>query len=147
MGILDDIFGGPSLEQVLELIKQHYSRVGSEARRNELLASKLRECGLTVGANREGIDLVGSDFVIECKVRLTTQQQLYSIKGQLDSYMKLHAGKRLGVVIYREYNGKLLDELRRYCASRWPGSRVIALGHLEGPPAMTTKSLGDLELL
>jgi hypothetical protein len=71
----------------------------SEIAFNEQLASTLEHQGFTVLVANSFVDVVGEQFMVECKLLLRSQE-LYKILGQMYLCRKLYPTKHRFVVIY-----------------------------------------------
>lgn len=116
-GNIDDMFG-TNLEQkpsVKEVIKRSRCMGRSETEKNEALSRSLKYKGISAEASRRGVDISGKDFSVECKEKLVSRSVLYSLKGQIDDYVRKGVD-RLYVVIHGDAKRELLNELRVYCS-------------------------------
>lgn len=88
----------------------------TEVEKNASLADSLKRRGFEVKSSRRGADIVGEDFVVECKLHLTSKPVLDRLKGQIDDYVNVEKKPKVYVLIHGDAKRSLLADLERYCA-------------------------------
>ena len=104
---------------VVEVIKGFIPWGIKETEMNESLGRALKKSGFSNTVNVRGVDVVGSDYIIEGKKNLIERNQVlpkleYQIRRYVNDYGFM---KDTYVVIYGDAKMSLVNELKQYCYS------------------------------
>ena len=104
---------------VVEVIKGFIPQGIKETEMNESLGRALKKSGFSNTVNVRGVDVVGSDYVIEGKKDLIERNHVlpkleYQIRRYVNEYGFM---KDTYVVIYGDAKMSLVNELKQYCYS------------------------------
>ena len=99
----------------------------SENEKNASLVKHLKRWHIDARVNyNSGPDIIGDNFIIECKWDLLSKVVLDRLIGQLNGYMNRYSC-HIFVVVYNGAKKSLLDELKDFCwrQNYVPGVEVI----------------------
>jgi hypothetical protein len=104
---------------VIEVIKGFIPWGVKETEMNESLGRALKKSGFSNTVNARGVDIVGSDYIIEGKKDLIERNHVlpkleYQIRRYVDEYGFM---KDTYIAIYGNAKMSLVDELKQYCYS------------------------------
>ena len=104
---------------VVEVIEGFIPWGVKEIEMNKSLGRALKKSGFMNTVNVKGVDVVGSDYIIEGKKDLTERNHtLPKLKQQLSDYVEKYGlMMTVYVAIYGDAKVSLVNELKQYCYS------------------------------